>query len=83
MKKTYAKPCAFIERFDLAQSIAAGCTALGTFEGSEATFKSLEDGCGFVVGDMPYFQAGVKDCFDVLVDLCYNGPREGHAIFAS
>ena len=34
MKKTYERPAVYIERFDLAQSIAAGCSVLETFGGT-------------------------------------------------
>ena len=83
MKKVYEKPAAFIERFDLAQSIATGCSVLDTFGGSTVT-NTDEKVCGFVFGGSVYFSDNVTDCtageFD---EFCYNAPAEGMVLFAS
>lgn len=83
MKKTYAKPAVFIERFELAQSIAAGCGGASKYENTTATSADITS-CTFLVGGNAFFTWDQTNCIaGELPDLCYNAPSEGDAIFKS
>ena len=83
MKKIYEKPAAYIERFDLTQSIASGCSVLDTFGGTSVNNTSKST-CGIIFGGEAYFSDNIAKCtageFD---EFCYNAPAEGAILFMS
>ena len=84
MKKIYEKPAAYIERFDLTQSIAAGCTVEDTYGGSKAQYGDLQH-CGIIFNGSTYFSDSLASiCPDgEYSEFCYNAPMEGAILFAS
>lgn len=83
MKKTYERPAVYIERFDLAQSIAAGCSVLETFGGTSVNNTSQHT-CGIIMGGSAFFADDVAGCTAGEWDeFCYNAPAEGYVLFAS
>lgn len=83
MKKIYEKPAAYIERFNLTQSIASGCSVLETFGGTTVNSEDAET-CGIVFGGTAYFSDGVLGCIAGEYDeFCYNAPAEGSILFNS
>lgn len=83
MKRVYEKPTAYIERFELAQSIAAGCGGASKYENTTATSTDITS-CTFLVGGSAFFTWDQTNCIaGELPDLCYNAPSEGDAIFKS
>lgn len=83
MKKVYEKPAAYIERFELAQSIAGSCGGASKYENTTATSQDISN-CTFLVGGTAFFTWDQSNCIaGELPDLCYNAPSEGDAIFKS
>ena len=83
MKKIYEKPAAYIERFDLTQSIASGCTVLDTFGGTSVNNTSKST-CGIIFGGDAYFSDNVQGCSaGEFEEFCYNAPAEGAILFMS
>lgn len=83
MKKAYETPALYIERFDLTQSIASGCSVLETFGGTTVNNTSSST-CGIVFGGTAFFGDGVQGCLAGEYDeFCYNAPSEGAILFAS
>lgn len=96
MKQKYSKPAFVMERFDLAQSIAANCTA----ENPSNPMSSLGDPnwgsketCGWRVGE--YIVWTMENCNhnpnyavilganDDFLGFCYNNPSGDNVIFRS
>lgn len=84
MKKVYEKPAVYIERFDLSQSIAKGCTVEDTYSGTEAQQGDLST-CGILFGGSTYFLDSLETiCPDgEYSEFCYNAPMEGSILFSS
>ena len=92
MKQKYIKPAIVMERFDLAQSIAAGCTAddlakTDSTVGSPSHWNKTE--CGWMVDSGFILWASTPACTqptnpNANVDgICYNHPNGGNTIFNS
>lgn len=92
MKLKYTKPAFVIERFDLTQSIAAGCSAQDPANpnasiGDPNIWNKSE--CGWVVGGISVWLEGNKLCgikrpeYDEYEGFCYNNPNGDNVIFAS
>lgn len=96
MKRKYIKPAAVMEKFDLAQSIAAGCSA----EDPANPLSSLgdpnwgsKDTCGWRVGDYVIWTAincnkgpgvpVISSPFEEVEGFCYNNPSGNNVIFNS
>ena len=83
MKKVYEKPTVYIERFDLSQSIASGCSVLDTFGGTSVNNRDKST-CGIVFGGAAYFSDNVQGCTaGEFEEFCYNAPAEGMILFMS
>lgn len=91
MKLKYSKPAFVMERFTLAQSIAASCSA----ENPANPLSSLGDpnwgnrhSCGWRVGDYVIWTELINCNFlagadDEVMGLCYNNPNGDNVIFQS
>jgi hypothetical protein len=91
MKLKYTKPAFVMERFNLAQSIAANCTA----EEPANPHSSIGDpgwgsreSCGWLVGDYIIWTElnncnWIADVNDEVMGVCYNNPNGDNIIFQS
>ena len=92
MKRKYIKPAFVMEHFDLAQSIAAGCTAedpanpnssIGDPNWGDKNVCGWEV-LGYVVWTGPNPGCDVKERPDKeILGFCYNNPNGDNIIFAS
>lgn len=92
MKLKYTKPAFAVERFDLAQSIAAGCMADPSSSIGDPNWGS-RDTCGWRVGN--YIIWTESSCItsnlfsifaspdDEVMGVCYNNPNGDNVIFGS
>lgn len=88
MKLKYTKPAFVIERFALAQSIAAGCGAASSSTVGDPNQWDKYT-CGWDLGNMVIWTNTNVGCltkqdenFD-LSGICYNNPDGGQSIFCS
>ena len=91
MKKAYIKPVVYMEKFDLSQSIAAGCGAVagGSSLGKPAHWS--KETCGWNLGNMILWAESTGNCTDIIeidepvenIGICYNNPSGGSSIFSS
>lgn len=78
-----------MEKFDLSQSIAAGCGAVagGSSLGKPAYWS--KETCGWDLGNMILWVESTRNCNedvgidDAFEDICYNNPSGGSSIFSS
>lgn len=90
MKRKYTKPSLVMERFEMTQSIAAGCSAASSSTVGDPNIWSKTD-CGWAVGSDVIWDmdvTGSKCNFDWDLDadfsgICYNNPNGGQSIFGS
>lgn len=85
MKKTYVKPQAFYESFELNANIAYGCS-------KKANFAENQQGCGFYVVGAGYVFLEKSICADFTppsgkddgtVGACYHNPTDAMKLFTS
>lgn len=88
MKQTYVKPSIVVERFSLAQSIAAGCAPHN--DGWGHCNHWSKSTCGWVLPDgvnIAWISAPVCNDFygenESIYGICYNNPEGGMTIFGS
>ena len=92
MKLKYTKPAFVIERFNLTQSIASGCTAEDPANPSGSVGDPNrwdKNTCGWDVGGYTLWIGEASGC-DVpmspnenYMGICYNNPDGGNVIFGS
>ena len=90
MKQKYIKPAIVMERFDMSQSIAAGCSAASNSPVGDPNIWDKAE-CGWVVGTDVIWDteaSGSKCNFDWDLEsdfegVCYNNPAGGQTIFNS
>lgn len=96
MKLKYVKPAFAVERFDLAQSIAANCTAENPANPSSSLGDpgwGSADTCGWCVGEYTIWTmencnknpdyAIIAGPHDEVLGFCYNNPSGDNVIFRS
>jgi hypothetical protein len=88
MKRKYTKPDFVLERFDLAQSIAANCSAENPANPNASIGDpnwGSRDSCGWRVGDYVIWTDANTGCNlkaspnEEILGFCYNNPN-GHTI---
>ena len=87
MKQTYVKPSIVVERFSLAQSIAADCAPRNDAWGHCNHWSKSTCGWQFPDGTIAWLDPNVCNdiygAFDEINGLCYNSPKGGMTIFGS
>lgn len=78
MKKTYVKPQAFFESFELSANIAAGCAVKPGFAKYDCKYEIL--GVGSLFSDNCDYKYGKGD-YDAT--FCYNVPSDTQRLFTS
>lgn len=83
MKKTYVKPLASFESFELSANIAYGC-------GKKSNHADGQQGCGFYVTGIGYVFLEKNSCADYTppeddgsVGACYHNPTDAMKLFTS
>lgn len=97
MKKSYQKPCIYVELYELAQSIAVNChldpSELSSF-GHPTHAAPGVNNCGWDMGNVVIFVENSGCTYDEDPDsftgkdengtaICYNAPQNATQIFAS
>ena len=96
MKRKYTKPDFLLERFDLAQSIAANCSAENPSNPNSSIGDpnwGSKDTCGWRVGNYVIWTASsctngqgapiIASPFEEVMGFCYNNPNGSNVIFNS
>ena len=96
MKRKYTKPDFLLERFDLAQSIAANCSAENPANPNSSIGDpnwGSKDTCGWRVGNYVIWTAAsctngqgapiIASPFEEVMGFCYNNPNGSNVIFNS
>jgi hypothetical protein len=96
MKRKYTKPDFVLERFELAQSIAANCSAENPANPNASIGDpswGSKDTCGWRVGDYVIWTAAncndgrgmsiIASPYEEVMGFCYNNPNGDSVIFMS